>query len=76
MGGMRACAWFLVAAAVDAAPVKEEFNHTGGDEKEEKAEEVALQAGGKKSRKNRKNRNRNNKTDSNAKGHVKKSSRR
>ena len=48
------------AAAVDAAPVKEDFNQAGGEEKEDKAEEVALQAGGKKTRKNRKNRNNKN----------------
>ena len=40
------------ASPVDAAPVKEDFNQAGGEEKEDKAEEVALQAGGKKSRKN------------------------
>ena len=50
------------ASPVDAAPVKEDFGHAGGDEKEEKADDAApaAQAGGKKSRKNRKNRNNKN----------------
>ena len=53
------------ASPVDAAPVKEDFGHAGGDEKEEELKDGPVaQAGGKKSRKNRKNRkNRNNKNN-------------